>query len=52
MKENKNLMSFTKETNDGHGGRAEEHRAEMEAIARKVYEEAHRKDADDLERVI
>ena len=34
----KNLMSISF---DGHGGRAEEHRAEMEEIARKVYAEEH-----------
>lgn len=35
----KNLLSFSKGTYDGHGGKAEEHRAEMEEIARKVYTE-------------
>jgi hypothetical protein len=37
----KNLMSFSNGTYDGHGGRAEVHRAEMEEIARKVYAEEH-----------
>ena len=34
--EPKNLMSGVFDTQDGHGGRAEEHREEMEAIARAV----------------
>ena len=34
--EPKNLMSGMFDTQDGHGGRAEEHREEMEAIARAV----------------
>ena len=34
---NKNLLSFdNRQAYDGHGGRAEEHREEMEAIARAV----------------
>ena len=33
-----NLLAGNIGTNDGHGGRAEEHRAEMEEIARKVFE--------------
>ena len=37
----KNMMSFSKGTYDGHGGRAEEHHAEMEEIARRVYAEEH-----------
>ena len=37
----KNLMAFDNSTYDGHGGRAEAHRAEMEEIARKVYAEEH-----------
>ena len=35
-KEQKNLVSAAIHTQDGHGGRAEEHRAEMEEIARRV----------------
>ena len=38
-KPNGNLLSYSMNTWDGHGGRAEEHREEMEAIARKVFEE-------------
>ena len=33
-----NLLAGNIGTRDGHGGRAEEHRAEMEEIARKVFE--------------
>ena len=33
-----NLLAGKVGTKDGHGGRAEEHRAEMEEIARKVFE--------------
>ena len=37
----KNLLAFdNRTTQDGHGGRAEEHRAEMEEIARAVCAEA------------
>ena len=32
----KNLMSASFDTKDGHGGKADEHRKEMEEIARKV----------------
>lgn len=32
----KNLLSFSNGTYDGHGGKSEEHRKEMEEIARKV----------------
>jgi putative NIF3 family GTP cyclohydrolase 1 type 2 len=35
--ENKNLVGKHLSTLDGHGGRAEEHRAEMEQIARMVF---------------
>ena len=48
----KNLMSFSKGTYDGHGGRAEEHRAEMEEIARKVYAEEHQKDMEEIKAMI
>ena len=33
-----NLLARSVGTQDGHGGRAEQHRAEMEKIARKVFE--------------
>lgn len=35
----KNLMSASFDTQDGHGGKSEKHRKEMEEIARKVYAE-------------
>ena len=38
--EPKNLMSGVFDTQDGHGGRATEHREEMETIARAVCAEA------------
>ena len=48
-----NLLSFDHRfTQDGHGGRAEEHRAEMEEIARRVYAEERAKDAEELERMM
>ena len=34
-----NLLAFNNSTHDGHGGRSEEHRREMEEIARKVFAE-------------
>ena len=34
-----NLYSSFYKTNDGHGGRSEQHRREMEEIARKVFAE-------------
>ena len=34
--EHKNLVGHFLHTQDGHGGRADEHRAEMEEIARRV----------------
>ena len=48
----KNLMSFSNGTYDGHGGRAEAHRAEMEEIARKVYAEEHQKDMEEIKAMI
>lgn len=48
----KNLMSFSNGTYDGHGGRAEAHRAEMEEIARKVYAEEHQKDMEEIKATI
>lgn len=38
--EPKNLMSGVFDTQDGHGGKAAEHREEMEAVARAVCAEA------------
>ena len=40
----KNLMAFSDDTYDGHGGKAEAHHAEMEMIARRVYAEEREKD--------
>ena len=48
----KNMMSFSKGTYDGHGGRAEEHHAEMEEIARRVYAEEHQKDMEEIKAMI
>ena len=42
-------MSFSNGTYDGHGGRAEEHRAEMEEIARKVFDIERAKLMDEVE---
>ena len=39
--EHKNLVGHFLHTQDGHGGRAEEHRSEMEEIARRVYAEEY-----------
>ena len=48
-----NLLSFDNRfTQDGHGGRAEEHRAEMEEIARRVYAEEREKDTESAERMM
>ena len=38
-----NLLAGRCGTKDGHGGRAEEHRAEMEAVARRIYAEEREK---------
>lgn len=49
----KNLLSFdNRTTQDGHGGRAEEHRAEMEEVARRVYAEERAKDEERMERAM
>ena len=44
-----NLVSLSLNRKDGHGGRAEEHRAEMEQIARKVFEIERAKLMDEVE---
>lgn len=44
-----NLVSLSLNRKDGHGGRAEEHRAEMEEIARKVFESERAKLMDEME---
>ena len=43
-----NLVSLSLNRKDGHGGRAEEHRAEMEEIARKVFEIERAKFMDEM----
>lgn len=43
-----NLVSLSLNRKDGHGGRAEEHRAEMEEIARKVFEIERAKLMDEM----
>ena len=43
-----NLIARSVGTQDGHGGRAEEHRAEMEEIARKVFEIERAKLMDEM----
>lgn len=49
----KNLLSFdNRTTKDGHGGRAEEHRTEMEEVARRVYEEERAKGEERMERAM
>ena len=48
-----NLLSFRKGgTWDGHGGHAEEHRAEMTEIAREVYATERTKDMEKIERMV
>ena len=49
----KNLLSFNnRTTQDGHGGRAKEHRAEIEEGARKVYAEESAKEEERIERTM
>lgn len=49
----KNLLSFNnRTTQDGHGGRAKEHRAEIEEGARKVYAEERAKEEERIERTM
>ena len=47
-----NLMSFSKGTFDGHGGKASEHHAEMEEIARKVFAEENQKLLEEIKVMI
>ena len=44
-----NLLAGRVGTKDGHGGKAEEHRAEMEEMARKVFESERAKLMDEIE---
>ena len=50
----KNYLSFDNRsyTQDGHGGKSEEHRMEMEEIARRVYAEEHAKEAEEMEQMM
>lgn len=48
--DNKNLLSFR--TQDGHGGRAEQHREEMKTIARAVYEEEKEKTIEEIKEIM
>ena len=49
----KNLLSFNnRTTQDGHGGRAKEHRTEIEEGARKVYAEERAKEEERIERTM
>ena len=43
-----NLLAGRVGTKDGHGGKAEEHRAEMEEMARKVFEIEREKLMDEM----
>ena len=47
-----NYAAMTFNTQDGHGGRAEEHRAEIEAIARAIINEEIDKFMDKLPQII
>ena len=44
-----NLLAGRVGTSDGHGGRAEEHHAEIEQIARKVFESERAKLMDEIQ---
>ena len=47
-----NLLAGNIGTNDGHGGRGEEHRAEMILIAREVFESERAKMIDEIQEMI
>ena len=47
-----NLLIGRFGTQDGHGGRAEQHRSEMEEIARKVYAEEHARLMEEIDEKI
>ena len=51
-KENKNLIGQILHTQDGHGGRAEQHRSEMEEIACEVYAEKHARLMEEIDEKI
>ena len=46
------IIANPKYTLDGHGGRAAEHRAEMETIARQIYEEESQKTLEIIKEMI
>ena len=50
----KNYLAFDNRnyTQDGHGGKAEEHRKEMEEVARRVYTEERTKEAEEMEQMM
>ena len=48
----KNLMARSVGTQDGHGGRAAEHRAEMQEIARKVFNEERAQMMEEIKEMI
>lgn len=47
-----NLLAQSINTQDGHGGRAEQHRSEMEDIAREVYAEEHARLMEEIDEKI
>ena len=47
-----NLLSQSINTQDGHGGRAEQHRSEMEEIACEVYAEKHARLMEEIDEKI
>ena len=51
VEDSMNYMAFDS-TQDGHGGRGEEHRAEMEQVALTVYARERAKDMEQIERMV
>lgn len=51
VEDSMNYMAFDS-TQDGHGGRAEQHREEMEQIALAVYARERAKDMEQIERMV
>lgn len=49
--DNKNLVGRHLSTQDGHGGRSEQHREEMRAIAREVFAEERRQLLQEVEQM-
>ncbi len=47
-----NLLSFDKNTKDGHGGRAEDHRREMEEVALKVFNSEKERLLEEIQEMI